>query len=157
MNEADELAQVLQRTVSGPMWHGPALAELLSDVSPSQAASRPIAGAHSIWELVLHIAVWADIARRRLEIGAAAEPGPHEDWPAAPAPDAKAWASAVERLSATYRALAAVARSLNSEQLEREVGSRGYSARTMLHGVIEHGTYHGGQIAILKRALESSP
>jgi hypothetical protein len=24
----------------------------------------------------------------------------------------------------------------------------------MLHGVIEHGTYHGGQIAILKRALE---
>ena len=31
---------------------------------------------------------------------------------------------------------------------------RTHSAADMLRGVIEHGAYHGGQIAILKRALE---
>jgi len=29
-----------------------------------------------------------------------------------------------------------------------------YSVSNLLHGVIEHATYHGGQIALLKRALE---
>ena len=35
----------------------------------AEAASRPIPGAHSIWELVLHVAGWADVARARLTSG----------------------------------------------------------------------------------------
>lgn len=155
MDEANELARALERTVAGPMWHGPALAELLSDVTAEQAASRPIPGAHSIWELVLHIAAWARIARERLEGTAVGDPGPADDWPAAPAPHAEVWARAVAGLGEAYGALARTTESLSGVDLQGEVGGRGYSARTMLHGVIEHGTYHGGQIAILKRALGS--
>ena len=153
MDEANELARALERTVAGPMWHGPALAELLSEVTAEQAALRPVPGAHSIWELALHIAAWADIARGRLEGAALEDPTPAEDWPAAPAPGEEAWARAVAGLGAAYGALARTTRSLSGADLQREVRGRGYSARTMLHGVIEHGTYHGGQIAILKRAL----
>jgi uncharacterized damage-inducible protein DinB len=28
-----------------------------------------------------------------------------------------------------------------------------YSVAVLLHGIVEHGTYHGGQIVLLKRAL----
>jgi len=31
-----------------------------------------------------------------------------------------------------------------------------YTVATLLRGVVEHGTYHGGQIALLKRALAKS-
>ena len=31
-----------------------------------------------------------------------------------------------------------------------------YSVAVLLHGIVEHGTYHGGQIALLKRALGRS-
>jgi len=60
---AGRLANHIRRTVTGPMWHGPALGELLADVSVDEARIRPIAGAHTIWELVLHVTAWADIAR----------------------------------------------------------------------------------------------
>jgi len=43
----------VKRAFDGPMWHGPALAELVAGVSSEEAAAHPVPGAHSIWELVL--------------------------------------------------------------------------------------------------------
>ena len=63
---AAQLSNHIKRTVAGPMWHGPSLDELLASVSSDQAAARPIAGAHSIWEIVLHVTAWAEIALARL-------------------------------------------------------------------------------------------
>jgi hypothetical protein len=104
----DLLANHVTRTLRGPMWHGPALLELLDGVSAEHAAARPVAAAHSIWELVLHTAVWAEIARERVHGGYAGSP--------------------------------------TSDGLV-------YSVRDLVYGVIEHGVYHGGQIALLTRAL----
>ena len=39
--------------------------------------------AHSIWEITLHIAVWEDVVRRRLE-GERVDPTGAEDWPRGP-------------------------------------------------------------------------
>ena len=39
-------------------WHGPSLLELLEDVDAATAAAKPIPNVHSIWELLLHVAVW---------------------------------------------------------------------------------------------------
>jgi hypothetical protein len=39
------------------------------------------------------------------------------------------------------------------EQLQRILPGRDHSAQEMLHGIIEHGAYHAGQVAILKRAI----
>ena len=65
MSPAEAIADRLRRTIGGPMWHGPAIRELLVDVGPREAAARPIASAHSIWELVLHMATWAAFAAAR--------------------------------------------------------------------------------------------
>ena len=70
MSRATRLADHIERTVTGPMWHGPALSENLEGVREDQARAHPLPDAHSIWELVLHITVWCDIARHR-----AAAPG----------------------------------------------------------------------------------
>ena len=40
---------------------------LLDGVTAEQAAAHPIPGAHSIWELTLHIAAWESACLRRLE------------------------------------------------------------------------------------------
>jgi hypothetical protein len=55
MSEIHRIADQLKRSLEGEAWHGPALRELLSGVTAKQAAARPLAGAHSIWEIVLHI------------------------------------------------------------------------------------------------------
>ncbi len=155
---AAQLSNHIKRAVSGPMWHGAALDELLAQVSCEHAAARPIPGAHSIWEIVLHVAAWAEIALARVHGDRTGDPAPEEDWPPVPGSDPAAdWQAALERLRDSYRALATGTRRLDQSAIDAKVPGLDYSVSNLLHGVIEHATYHGGQIALLKRALEGQP
>src|SRR5271154_3469926 len=98
MSRATRLARQIERTVTGPMWHGPALADVLDGVTHEPAAARPIPSAHSIWELVLHIAAWAEIANARVRGQSTGDPTPDEDWPPVSAGGAEAWRLATERM-----------------------------------------------------------
>jgi len=151
MSRARHLGSSLERTVTGPMWHGSALAEVLEGVTAERAAARPIPGAHTIWELVLHIIAWAEIARARLRGESTGDPTPEQDWPPVTATDAAAWQRTLERLGACHRELAADVRGLDEARLDQKVANLDYSADTLLRGIVEHGTYHGGQIALLKK------
>jgi uncharacterized damage-inducible protein DinB len=151
MSRVTNLANLIERTVSGPMWHGPALIDLLDGVPHERAAAHPIAGAHSIWEIVRHATAWADIAKRRMQ-GENVDPTAAEDWPPLTDQDGAAWPRDVERLASSYLALAAATRALDDRQLDAPAAGQEYSVAVMLHGVVEHGTYHGGQIALLKKA-----
>jgi uncharacterized damage-inducible protein DinB len=153
MEAPRHLANHLVRTVSGPMWHGPSLTEVLAGVTHEQADARPIAGAHTIRELVAHITAWAEIARERLAGRAARAATPEEDWPPLPPPSAEVWAEAQARLARAHEALAADVAALDEAALRAKVPGHDHPTGVMLHGVIEHGTYHGGQVALLRRAL----
>lgn len=153
MSDVRRLSNFISRTVSGPMWHGPALAQLLENVTPGDAAAQPVAGTHTIWELVLHMAAWAEIARGRLGPLSSTEPTDDESWPPVTDQSKAEWQAAVTRLYTSYRLLAEDAATLDLPQLQRIIPGRDHSAQEMLHGVIEHGAYHAGQIALLKRAL----
>jgi uncharacterized damage-inducible protein DinB len=152
--EPARLAHHIKRTVTGPMWHGAALAELLDGVTPAQAAARPISGAHSIWEIVAHVTSWAEIARARVHGERIAEPTADEDWPPVVGTAEADWAILLRRLSDSHRALAQEVRHLDDAAMDHMVPGLEYTMSNLLHGVIEHGTYHGGQIALLKKALD---
>lgn len=157
MTAAQRLASQIRRTLTGPMWHGPALDDVLADVTPSEAASRPVAGAHSIWELVLHVAVWAEVALARL----GPEPliSPEQDWPPVPEPTVEHWEEALARLHASYEQLARAVEGMDDAALRTPLALPGprHTVEVMLHGVVEHGTYHGGQIILLRRAASAPP
>jgi uncharacterized damage-inducible protein DinB len=152
MSRATRLANHIERTVTGPMWHGPALHEVLTGVDAASAAARPIAGAHSIWEIVLHVTAWADISRQRIHGESTADPAPEQDWPPVASTGEAAWAAALERLAESHRQLAAATRPLDDAALDARVKGLPYPVGILLDGVVEHGTYHGGQIALLKKA-----
>ena len=153
--EAARLATAIERTVLGPVWHGDALATLLADIGPTDAAAYPIASAHSIWELVLHIAAWAAIAEARLASEPTDEPDDDENWPPVGRPTAVRWQAALSHLGDAHTSLAAAVMQLSPTALDARVTGRLYTVRTMLQGVVEHGAYHGGQIAFLTRARAS--
>ena len=153
MSRGQRVADAIERSVSGPMWHGPALADVLDGVTAEQAAARPIAGAHSIWELVLHATAWTEIVRERLAGSAKADPTPDEDWPPVRDRSADAWRAAIERLKEAHRELAAEVATLDDAVLVGRVPGKDHSVILMFHGIVEHDAYHGGQIAILKKAL----
>ncbi len=151
MTESQRIAEQLKLAFEGPAWHGPAVMQILAGVTAEGAAQKPLRAAHSIWEIVLHIAVWEDVARRRT-LGEKAEPTDEEDWPAVADPSEVAWKTALQALEAGHRRLRATVEALEEARLSQEVTGRGYSLYVMLHGVVQHDLYHAGQIAILKKA-----
>ena len=153
MTRAQWLAKHVDRTVRGPMWHGSALGEVLEGVTHEQAAARPIAGAHSIWEIALHAAAWAEIARARLKGERTGDATTEEDWPPVMSTGADDWRRVVERIGGSHRELAAAVRGMTDDALEEKVPGLDYSIAVLVHGVIEHSTYHGGQIALLRKAV----
>src|SRR5438128_926559 len=152
MSRATTLGKQIERAMTGPMWHGPALAQVLETVTSGQAAALPIPGAHSIWEIVQLVTTWAEIARERIHGQSTGDPTPERDWPPVTATGDDEWRGALERLESAHRMLAADVRQLTDDAPATKVKDLDYSVWILLHGVVEHGTYHGGQIALLKRA-----
>ena len=139
------------------MWHGPSVLEALESVTAVQASAVPAVGSHSIWALVLHIAVWAEVPLRRLNNEPAKDLTESDDFPPLPAEPSEAeWDLAKRRMVNAYATLAETVAMLSPDELDEIVVEQQYSARTMLNGVIEHGVYHAGQIMLLRRALEEA-
>jgi uncharacterized damage-inducible protein DinB len=153
MSRGQRVAEAIERSVSGPMWHGPALIDLLDGLTAEQAAARPVPNAHTIWELVLHSIAWTQIARERLAGSAKADPTPEEDWPPVADRSADAWRATIERLKESHRELAEEAAKLDDSILIGRVPGKDHSVLVMFHGIVEHDAYHGGQIAVLRKAL----
>ena len=151
MSEARFLADQLARSYEGEAWHGPALKELLEDVTPDQAAKRPLAHAHSIWEIALHIAAWERTVRLRLD-GIALEEPQEGDWPSCGKQGPEEWKRVLDALAGARETLVAAVAGLDKERLGQIVAGNEYSVRFMLNGVIQHNLYHAGQIALLKKA-----
>ncbi len=155
MAELKRLVQQMQLAFNGKAWHGPAVQEALAQVSAAQAAAKPIANAHSIWELVLHISAWHKVVMKRLAGEEACEVSMEEDWPSVNDTSAAAWQSALQELKLQHQSLCEATARLQEADLNKLIrGSESeHSVSVMLHGVIQHDLYHAGQIVLLRKAL----
>jgi uncharacterized damage-inducible protein DinB len=150
-SEAARIAELLERAFDGGAWHGPALLELLEDVNAATAAAKPLPEVHTIWELVLHIAVWDGVALRRLS-GEKSQPTGDLNFPPMPKPTEAAWRKAIEAAKRTHNTLVKTVAALPDSRLGDRVPGKRYDFYHMLHGIAQHELYHAGQIAILKKA-----
>ena len=150
----------LARAFDGDAWHGDPLASLLAGLDAEAAAARPVPGAHSVWEIVLHVASWMETGAARVAARVARPVDDSADWPPVPDPaDAAAWHAATARLGAAHRALLAAAGALDDGDVWTPLGTRdraqgtGGTVATLLTGLAQHAAYHGGQVALLRKAL----
>lgn len=154
MTEIERILDQLKRAYEGNAWHGPSVKEALVGVTAKQACIRPLANAHTIWELVHHIAVWEDVGRRRLQGDPANIPiSSPEDWPPADDSSEEGWEQAKVALDRGHQVLVQTIRSVSESRLDEPIMEGKSSVYVTLHGVIQHDLYHAGQIAMLKKAL----
>jgi uncharacterized damage-inducible protein DinB len=152
--DVEMLADQISRAFRGESWHGPSVLEVLAGVSAEDAAARPIAGAHSIWEIVLHLTSGYTLVLRRLR-GEGVQLSPEEEWPPMPTCSAEAWLESQQTLEELNQQLQRAVRAFPAERLLQPLGSE-YSAYTQFAGAPQHDLYHAGQIVILKKALAAS-
>ena len=150
LSQASRIADQLHRAFHGSAWHGPALLELLAEVDAATAAAKPLLDVHSIWGLLLHVAVWDDAALRRLD-GKKSQPTGLANFPLVSAPTEAAWRKARAEARRTHDILVETVATLPDSRLGDRVPGKRYDFYHMLLGIAQHELYHAGQIAILKK------
>jgi hypothetical protein len=153
MFEAPRIADQFRRAFSGDAWHGSPLSELLSDVGADQAFARPLASAHSIWELVLHIDAWVNAAFQAAQGGVMPQlVGTDGDWPPIKDNSPAAWAKTKAQLFEGAEQLGKAVAAFSDARLQDTVPGRDYDFYHLFHGIVQHSLYHGGQIALLRKS-----
>jgi uncharacterized damage-inducible protein DinB len=155
MSETARLADQIRRAFEGDAWHGDSIKELLAGVTAATATAKPIKNAHSIWELVLHIAAWDDAVLRRIG-GAAVELTKQQDFPPVKDSSPAAWRRTLSRLEQTHNQLIKAVAAFPDSRLQDQVPGKTedyYDFYYMFSGIVQHELYHAGQIALLKKAL----
>ncbi|MGA8541856.1 MAG: DinB family protein [Terriglobales bacterium] len=153
MSETARIADQLRRAFDGEAWHGDSVLEILSGVTAAQASARLIKRAHTIWELVLHIAAWDGAVLRRLG-GAVVELPDAENFPSVNDMSEAAWRAGLAQLRRVHEQLIASVAAFPDSRLDDTVPGKEGAHHTfyyMLHGVVQHELYHAGQIALLKK------
>ena len=155
MNEIERIKDQLSRTFGGESWTGPSVMEVLKDVEPEKAASRPIPEAHSIWELAYLFVYKIGVRSRRLK-GDFSTMTEEEDWPKVKDTSKKSWDELISRLKANHSELLSEVSKLSPDVLEKPMKEGFSSYYVTLHGVAQHNQYHLGQISILKKGYFST-
>jgi uncharacterized damage-inducible protein DinB len=153
MSETARIADQLRRAFGGAAWHGDSLSKILRGVTARQAAAHPIKNAHSIWELVLHIAAWDGAVRRRLA-GEAVSLSAGRNFPPVKDTSTAAWRRTLAHLKQVHDELVVAASAFPDSRLGEKVPGKKPDYHTFyynLHGVVQHELYHTGQIALLKK------
>ena len=152
MSEATSISAMLKSISHGPAWHGPSLFEALEGVKPEQAAAKPANGAHSIWEILLHMIAWQDHVVSVLDGGDGAALEGEADWP--PVPDEtseETWQTAKRHFDGGVQEIRERVVHLDEKMMREKVRGRVFPLKVLLHGIVHHNLYHLGQIALLKK------
>ena len=153
--ESLRIADQLRRAFAGDAWHGSPLRDLLAGVTSDEARARPLRHVHNIGELVLHIDVYLHVAFEATRgVPMPKLYGTERDWPALH-DSAAAWTAAQDRMFQNAEKLAAAIDRFDDANLQAIVPGRAYDFYFLFHGIVQHSLYHGGQIAMLKKAISA--
>jgi uncharacterized damage-inducible protein DinB len=156
MTESFRLADQIRRAFEGGAWHGDSVLELLADVNARTASARPVKDAHSIWEILLHMAAWDNVVTRRIG-GTAATLTDEQNFPPVTDTSEAAWSQAIDTTKKTHHELIKAVAAFPDSRLTDQVPGKThnyYNFYYMFSGIVQHELYHAGQIALLKKAAK---
>ena len=151
------LLEVFDQGYDHHAWHGTNLRGSIRGLTPEQAAWRPAAGRHNIWEIVIHAAYWKyAVWRRLLDEKRGTFPLKGSNW--FPRPDtvtAGAWRRDIALLEQIHRSLRQAISQFSPAALSARRGRKKFTNAALIYGVASHDIYHAGQIQLLKRLYSS--
>ena len=155
MNEQEMLQHLITRIRDGKGWHGRDIADLTADVTAEEAGMVLGPGTHSVWQIVLHLIAWRDVACRLLA-GESVDGLPEaRNWPAVIDTSIHAWLHAREELAASQQRFAEAMMLCPASNLSKPVPGQTYTFEDLLFGVLHHDIYHAGQVAIARNAVRA--
>jgi uncharacterized damage-inducible protein DinB len=153
VREVQLLLLVLDQAYDRKSWHGTNLRGSIRRLSIGEAAWRPGAGRHNIWEIVVHAAYWKYVVWRRLT-GQRRGSFPLEgsNWFERPKEgNEQEWRADIALLERMHRSLRESVERLAPRALSRVPQGSTISHAAIISGAAAHDLYHAGQIQLLKK------
>lgn len=153
-----ELLEELNAAFKGEPWYGISLMEKLNQITANEAVASITDYPKTIAKLVKHLLAWREFVIKKLEGDALfkIEMNTESDWPTVEIKSDSDWKNLLSELETSQRKLLELLANLSDDLLRANVSGENYNHRYMLRGLIEHDTYHLGQISLLHSILKDS-
>lgn len=128
---------------------------LFDGLSWEEAGEKPEGSPHSVWELLFHMNYWQDFILAELHEEKTDSPEDSKSWPSSPSPrDEKEYTEAVTRF---LKGLGRATQQASKDSLEEGIGGRKRTPADLLMVLINHNSYHGGQVVFARRLIGAWP
>ena len=150
------LLDVYDQSFDRAAWHGTPLGTGLRQITWKEALRRPARGRHNVWEIVLHMAYWKSVVRRRLTRDPSIEfSRSPANWPSIPTrPTAALWHRDLALLRNEHQLLRDVIARFPAPRLGQKGWHTRWSNAATIYGIASHDLYHTGQIQLVKALVD---
>jgi uncharacterized damage-inducible protein DinB len=157
MNQAQRILEEYDEAMHGEAWYGDAVWKVLDGGDAATAAAQPIAGAHSIWQLVKHMAFWEHVAVQRAT--GPVTPDEKLNFPEEAKLDEAKWRETLAEFRQTNREFRELLQRMDPAKLDETPAGRQQPWRVELLGVLHRHIYHAGPDRAAEEgvALKTSP
>lgn len=153
MNEAQRIQTLFTDLYHGHPWLDVTLQDTLSQITPEQAAQRPIKNGNTIWEIVNHIISWRENVLKRVQGEVIQTPSNNYIVKIEDDSD-EAWRQTLDALETTQKEWLYFLSTFNEADFINEYPVNKLTYYQHIHGIIQHDAYHLGQIVLLAKMVK---
>ncbi|REH01136.1 DinB family protein [Flavobacterium aquicola] len=152
MLESKRISKLYQSIYNGNPWLEVTLENTLKDVTAEQAYRKINPNLNTIWEIVHHLIQWRKNILRRVQGETIITPD-HNYFVPIIDPSEVAWAQSLQTLAKSQESWNAFFEEFDDADFDKIYVNNNHTYYEHIHGIIQHDTYHLGQIVILKKML----
>jgi len=153
MSHLQFLAQSLQNLYDGSPWIDVIFTEHLKRVNAQQAVQR-INGSNCIWQIVNHLIYWNQRVLRYMHNEQPEQEGDLPDFYLPENHGEENWEATRRRLEHSVEHLVSAIRAFPEDKLYELFPGTSHPAAYYFQGVVDHASYHLGQIVLLSKYSE---
>lgn len=148
--ELDRIIENMDTVFRGDAWHGPSVMEILNSLPTHAVTQKNGTSKHTIAELIFHLKAWRIFAFQKLQNNIHFSLQSEADnWGTSSETSEESWPTLVKNLKEAHTNLLQELEKFDDSLLNQRVAGEHYDFYTLLHGIIQHDTYHLGMIWVL--------
>ncbi|MEJ7627096.1 MAG: DinB family protein [Ferruginibacter sp.] len=153
MTEVEKIISLFEKLYNGEPWIDVNIKSILENITAKQADSKPFPNCNSIWEIVNHLIEWRTNVLQRLQGVVIVTPGnnyfePIED------KSNQAWKDILKKFEDSQTQWIVFLKQFNPESFDSRYPSNKMTYYEHIQGILQHDSYHLGQIVLLIKVLE---
>lgn len=152
MKEAKRLKKIFEDLYNGSPWIDVTIMGTLKNISSTQAAKKIAPERNSIWQIVNHIIAWRENVLLRVQRTMVASPNNNYFTEIENISETD-WQKALERFANSQDQWIRFLENCDESQFDKIYPPNKMTYYEHIHGILQHDTYHLGQIVLLSKLV----